>query len=411
MAATPDGKGYWLVAADGGIFAFGDAGFYGSTGALRLNRPVVGMAATPDGKGYWLVAADGGIFTFGNAPYLGSTGGIKINQPIVGMAATPDGKGYWLVAADGGVFAYGDAGYFGSAPSPNPEVGGIVALSAAQNGLGYWIAGSDGVVDAFGDAAPEGTAGISLNRPIVGSAAVPSAPPAQAPPAPLSVATTPLALATKGSPYSASLTATGGTAPYVWRPLGALPAGLSLSSGGVITGTPSVLGTFTFTVQVTDSTAPLARQGDRASFDLRGGASSDDHDDDSARGDRRDRIFHRAHSDGGNLPLFVGGRQRFFAGRADAFSERVDHRNAGRAGELHLHRAGQRCVAHATHHDRCTVDLRLSGDVLDFPRQFEELVRLHGAQRSVHVGGRYVQCAFASVQHSGRRPHGRMGGD
>ena len=31
MAATPDGKGYWLVAKDGGIFAFGDAHFYGST--------------------------------------------------------------------------------------------------------------------------------------------------------------------------------------------------------------------------------------------------------------------------------------------------------------------------------------------------------------------------------------------
>jgi len=44
MAATPDGKGYWLVASDGGIFAFGDAGFFGSAGAITLNRPVVGMA-------------------------------------------------------------------------------------------------------------------------------------------------------------------------------------------------------------------------------------------------------------------------------------------------------------------------------------------------------------------------------
>ena len=42
MAATPDGRGYWLVASDGGIFAFGDAGFYGSTGDLTLNRPIVG---------------------------------------------------------------------------------------------------------------------------------------------------------------------------------------------------------------------------------------------------------------------------------------------------------------------------------------------------------------------------------
>jgi hypothetical protein len=42
----------------------GDATFYGSTGATALNRPSVGMASTPDGKGYWLVASDGGVFSF-----------------------------------------------------------------------------------------------------------------------------------------------------------------------------------------------------------------------------------------------------------------------------------------------------------------------------------------------------------
>jgi len=78
MAATPDGGGYWLVAADGGVFAFGDARFLGSTGALRLARPVVGMAATPDGGGYWLVAADGGVFAFGDARFLGSRGGLPL---------------------------------------------------------------------------------------------------------------------------------------------------------------------------------------------------------------------------------------------------------------------------------------------------------------------------------------------
>ena len=100
--ASPTGLGYWLVASDGGIFTYGDAGFYGSTGGMHLNKPIVGMAATPDGKGYWLVASDGGIFAFGDAGFYGSTGGITLNKPIVGMAATPDGKGYWLVASDGG---------------------------------------------------------------------------------------------------------------------------------------------------------------------------------------------------------------------------------------------------------------------------------------------------------------------
>jgi hypothetical protein len=37
-------SGYWFVASDGGIFTFGDAGFFGSTGAMKLNKPIVGMA-------------------------------------------------------------------------------------------------------------------------------------------------------------------------------------------------------------------------------------------------------------------------------------------------------------------------------------------------------------------------------
>ena len=86
MAAAPSGKGYWLVAADGGIFSFGDAHFHGSTGGRRLNQPIVGMAATPSGSGYWLVASDGGIFSFGSARFHGSTGGRRLNRPIVGMA-------------------------------------------------------------------------------------------------------------------------------------------------------------------------------------------------------------------------------------------------------------------------------------------------------------------------------------
>jgi hypothetical protein len=85
MAATPDGRGYWLVASDGGIFSFGDAGFFGSTGGMVLNRPIVGMAATPDGRGYWLVASDGGIFSFGSANFHGSTANSLLNAPIVGI--------------------------------------------------------------------------------------------------------------------------------------------------------------------------------------------------------------------------------------------------------------------------------------------------------------------------------------
>ncbi|HLF40096.1 MAG TPA: VCBS repeat-containing protein, partial [Acidimicrobiia bacterium] len=106
--------GYWLTAADGGVFAFGDAPFKGSTGGIALNQPIVGMTGTPSDQGYWFVARDGGIFSYGDAGFHGSTGAIRLNQPIVGLAATPSGKGYWLVAADGGIFNFGDAGFHGS---------------------------------------------------------------------------------------------------------------------------------------------------------------------------------------------------------------------------------------------------------------------------------------------------------
>ena len=88
--------------------------FNGSTGAVHLNQPIVGMAATGDGRGYWLVGADGGIFSFGDARFYGSTGAVHLNQPIVGMAATGDGRRYWLVGADGGIFSFGDARFYGS---------------------------------------------------------------------------------------------------------------------------------------------------------------------------------------------------------------------------------------------------------------------------------------------------------
>ncbi len=153
---TPDANGYWLVASDGGVFAFGDAGFYGSMGGTRLSRPIVGMADTRDGKGYWLVASDGGIFAFGDAGFHGSTGSMTLNRPVVGMAPTSSGNGYWLVASDGGIFAFGDAGFHGSmggVPLNQP----IVGMATTRDGNGYWLVASDGGIFAFGDAGFHGS--------------------------------------------------------------------------------------------------------------------------------------------------------------------------------------------------------------------------------------------------------------
>ncbi len=139
MAATPDGGGYWLVASDGGIFSFGDANFFGSTGSIHLNRPIVGMAATPSGGGYWLVASDGGIFSYGDAKFSGSMGGKPLNSPVVGMAADAQTGGYWEVAADGGIFSFG-APFYGSTGSIRLNAP-IVGMEASGGRLGIPLRG------------------------------------------------------------------------------------------------------------------------------------------------------------------------------------------------------------------------------------------------------------------------------
>jgi hypothetical protein len=168
MAPTPDGGGYWMVGSDGGVYASGDAQFYGSTGNLHLNKPIVGMAATPDGKGYWFVGSDGGIFAYGDAQFYGSTGNLHLNKPIVGMAATSSGRGYWLVASDGGIFAYGDAQFYGSTGNLHLNKP-IVGMAPTPDGGGYWFVASDGGIFAYGDAHFYGSTGnLKLTEPIVG---------------------------------------------------------------------------------------------------------------------------------------------------------------------------------------------------------------------------------------------------
>jgi hypothetical protein len=222
MAASPDGNGYWLTQAQGGVFSYGDAPFDGSLPSIGVTpaAPVTGMAAAPGG-GYWLVGADGGVFAFGNAHLYGSLPGDHVTPfgSIVAITATPDGGGYWLVGADGGVFAFGDATYFGSGNNGVPRVtllptadgGGYVLPSStgqapavygdasktfsseagsgpmpldalvtggamAPGATGYWLVGADGGVFAFGTAPFDGSLpgiGVTPVAPITGMAAAP----------------------------------------------------------------------------------------------------------------------------------------------------------------------------------------------------------------------------------------------
>ena len=114
IVAPATATGYWEIAANGGLYAFGSAPSLGSPLGLSA-ASVVGIASTADGKGYWVAAADGGVFSYGDAVFYGSLGGQHLNAAIVGIVATADHRGYYLVARDGGVFTFGDAPFAGSA--------------------------------------------------------------------------------------------------------------------------------------------------------------------------------------------------------------------------------------------------------------------------------------------------------
>ena len=221
ITPTQSHNGYWLDASDGGIFSFGDAGFYGSIPGLgirpagtpgnvrRLNAPVVGMVPSADGAGYFMVASDGGVFAFGDAKFEGScpalggcagsavavmpdstgngywlvtTAGhvytfgdaVSYGQPppggvVTSAVRTPDGNGYWILFSDGEVAPFGDAVYRGSLPAgATGSFGPATAIFSSADGGGYWVATADGAVYTFGDAPYDGSMlGVRLNAPII----------------------------------------------------------------------------------------------------------------------------------------------------------------------------------------------------------------------------------------------------
>jgi hypothetical protein len=184
-APTPPAPshGYWLVGSDGGIFSFGSAQFYGSTGSIKLQRPVVGIVPTKDDGGYWLDASDGGVFSYGDTQFYGSIPGLglhpagsglpdSLNAPIVGMVPSNDDNGYFMVASDGGVFAFGDAHFAGSCPGIGGCSGAAVSVMPDARGNGYWLVTQTGKVYTFGDAPYYGAPG-STGSPVTSAVRTP----------------------------------------------------------------------------------------------------------------------------------------------------------------------------------------------------------------------------------------------
>jgi hypothetical protein len=148
IQSSPSGAGYYVLTSRGRILTFGDARSRGSMDGVPLNAPIIVLAPTPSGKGYWLLGRDGGVFSFGDARFYGSTGGMRLNAPIISMAPTGTGRGYWLLAADGGVFSFGDARFYGSTGGMRLAAP-VISMSTSKHG-GYWLVALDGGVFSFG---------------------------------------------------------------------------------------------------------------------------------------------------------------------------------------------------------------------------------------------------------------------
>lgn len=78
-----------------------------SEASRMIAKPAVKIALTTNG--YYIFAADGGVFCFGDAVFFGSAAGVELSAPINDACVTPTGRGYYLLGADGGLFMYGDA--------------------------------------------------------------------------------------------------------------------------------------------------------------------------------------------------------------------------------------------------------------------------------------------------------------
>jgi hypothetical protein len=173
ITPTPSGNGYWVLSAAGSVYNYGDAGYFGIAPSVPFDEDYTTMAATPTGKGYWLFTSKGRVFRFGDAQHFGDLAGTPLNGPVLDAVATPTGQGYYMVGSDGGVFTFGDAKFYGSTGNKKLNKP-VMSLAPDPDGVGYWLVASDGGIFTFEAPFHGSTGNLRLNKPISGMVASPT---------------------------------------------------------------------------------------------------------------------------------------------------------------------------------------------------------------------------------------------
>ena len=198
---------------------------------------------------FGLSSCTGHTSAAGTSPATPSTAGPAVSTTpglVITTSSLPAGQPQSPYAAQLGATG-GTASYSWSVSSGNLPAGLTISNSGAISGTptqSGTFAFSMSVQDS--GTSPQSTSqafSISID--------------AAAPKSTLQITTTSLPAGQGQAPYSGQLGATGGTASYRWSlSSGSLPAGMTLSNSGAISGTPAQSGTFPFSMSVKDSSSP-----------------------------------------------------------------------------------------------------------------------------------------------------------
>ncbi|MCC8621923.1 putative Ig domain-containing protein [Xanthomonas vesicatoria] len=200
------------------------------------------LTGTPTASGsfnFTVSATDSGAPTTGSRAYTLVVAGAAVNLPATTLAPGTAGQAYSaaITPASGGIAPYTYALAAGVLPAGitvNSATGALSGTPTAPGTYNFTLTATDSTSGTPSQGSRSYALTIAAPQIVVAPTTVPGA--------------------TRGTAYSQALSASGGTAPYTYAiASGVLPAGLTLSSNGTLSGTATVEGTFNFTVQVTDA--------------------------------------------------------------------------------------------------------------------------------------------------------------